>query len=229
MHTVEMQHSFRPPIPAPRTVLEGLLADTPGACGFDSLAVEARSPLPAAWLARYSFAVVRRGYLVRQRTDRAGRITSVDAVGPGCSFPLEPVNDGESKISGYAVTRALVCLCDQETLEQGIFEGGPTALQVHQLDSAAIIRMEHLADARGRPGAASKVAALLCTLADTLHPGEPSDNSVPGEFLQRDFAGLLSIRHESVCRAMRDFGKNGLITKSGDRILLTDRERLQSL
>jgi CRP-like cAMP-binding protein len=182
-------------------------------------------------LSRYSFAIVRKGYLVRQRSDSSGRITAVDAVGPGCSFPLEaPMGNGaETHISGYAVTRALVCLCDQETLEHGLLEGGSTALQVHQLDSAAIARMERLADARGRPGAASKVAALLCTLADTLHPGEHGDNTVPGEFLQRDFASLLSIRHESVCRAMRDFGKSGLISKSGDRIHLTDRERLQSL
>lgn len=230
MHTVEMQElqpSFRPSVV--RSALEGLLADSPGACGFDSLAVEARSPLPASWLSRYSFAIVRRGYLVRQRSDAAGRITAVDAVGPGCSFPLEPPSGGENSISGYAITRALVCLCDQETLEHGMLEGGSTALQVHQLDSAAISRMERLADARGRPGAASKVAALLCALADTLHPGQHGDNTVPGEFLQRDFASLLSIRHESVCRAMRDFGKSGLITKSGDRIHLTDRERLQSL
>lgn len=232
MQTVELQElqpPFRPSVV--RSALEGLLADSPGACGFDSLAVEARSPLPASWLSRYSFAIVRRGYLVRQRSDRAGRITAVDAVGPGCSFPLEPPSGGgvENHISGYAVTRALVCLCDQETLEHGLLEGGPTALQVYQLDSAAITRMERLADARGRPGAASKVAALLCTLADTLHPGDVSDNTVPGEFLQRDFASLLSIRHESVCRAMRDFGKSGLITKSGDKIQLVDRERLQSL
>jgi CRP-like cAMP-binding protein len=217
----------------PRNVLEGLLVDSPGACGFDSLAVEARSPLPASWLSRYSFAMVRRGYLIRQRTDHAGRTTAIDAVGPGCCFPLEHAfaRHGESPISGYAVTRALVCLCDHETLERGLSEGGSTPVQVHKLDGEAIARMERLADARGRPGAASKVAALLCALSDTLRPNAASSEpqTVPGEFLQRDLANLLSIRHESVCRAMREFGKESLITKDSTGIVLLNRERLEAL
>jgi CRP-like cAMP-binding protein len=216
---------------AAKSILEGLLGDAPGG-GFDSLAMEARSPLPASWLSRYSFAIVRRGFLVRQRTDHAGRTTAIDAVGPGCCFPLDHAltKNGESPISGYAVTRALVCLCDHETLETGLTEGGMNAVQVHKLDGEAIARMERLADARGRPGAASKVAALLCTLADTLRPGAQNGEAVvPGEFLQRDLANLLSIRHESVCRAMREFGKEGLITKDSDGIVLLDRERLEAL
>ncbi|MFI5309175.1 MAG: hypothetical protein ACHQ53_17595, partial [Polyangiales bacterium] len=68
---------------AARGVLEGLLGESAEACGFDSLAIEPRSPLPPAWLSRYSFAMVRRGYLIRQRTDAAGRTTAIDAVGPG--------------------------------------------------------------------------------------------------------------------------------------------------
>jgi CRP-like cAMP-binding protein len=217
-----------------KNVLEGLLVDAPGACGFDSLAVEARSPLPASWLSRYSFAMVRRGYLIRQRTDHAGRTTAIDAVGPGCCFPLEHAfaRQGESPISGYAVTRASVCLCDHETLERGLAEGGTTPVQVHKLDGEAIARMERLADARGRPGAASKVAALLCALADTLRPGANNNGepqTVPGEFLQRDLANLLSIRHESVCRAMREFGKDALIAKDGSGIVLLKREQLEAL
>ena len=45
---------------AGRNVLEGLLGESSASCGFDSLAVEARSTLPASWLGRYSFAIVRR-------------------------------------------------------------------------------------------------------------------------------------------------------------------------
>jgi hypothetical protein len=214
-----------------RGVLESLLGDSPATCSFDSLAVEPRGPLPQTWLSRYSFAIVRRGYLIRQRTDAAGRTTAIDAVGPGCCFPLEGPGAGcvEGGTSGYALTRALVCLSDQKTMQRGLAEGGQAAVEVHQLDSEAISRIERLADARGRPGAASKVAALLCTLADTLRPGGQTGQSVPTEFLQRDLAALLSIRHESVCRVMRDFGKRKLIARGPDGVVLADREALQAL
>jgi CRP-like cAMP-binding protein len=212
-----------------RNVLEGLLGEGSAACGFDSLAVEARSDLPASWLGRYGFAIVRRGYLIRQRTDAAGRTTAIDAVGPGCCFPLDSSSAAESSVSGYAVTRALVCLCDDATIERGLNEGGPTAVQVHQLDSEAISRMERLADARGRSGAAAKVAALLCTLSDTLRPGDEQTTIIPAEFLQRDLAALLSIRHESVCRVMRDFGKQGLVEKTPEGVALVDRAGLETM
>ena len=218
---------------AGRNVLEGLLGETSTTCGFDSLAVEARSALPASWLGRYGFAIVRRGYLIRQRTDAAGRTTAIDAVGPGCCFPLDTSAGAgaESSVSGYAVTRALVCMCDEPTIHRGLAEGGETAVQIHQLDAEAISRMERLADARGRGGAASKVATLLCTLADTLRPGQERDPEmpIPADFLQRDLAALLSIRHESVCRVMRDFAKEGLIDKTPDGILLAQRETLDNM
>lgn len=211
-----------------RNVLEGLLGQSASACGFDSKPLEPRDSLPAAWLSRYSFAIVRRGFVIRQRTDAAGRTTAIDAVGPGCCFPIDR-HGADSAAAGYAVTRALVCLCDEETLHRGLREGGPTAVQVHELDAEAVARMERLADARGRPGAAAKVAALLCTLSDTLRPGQRGESRIPGELLQRDFAALLSIRHESVCRAMRDFQKAGLIAREGGSLVLLGREQLQAL
>jgi CRP-like cAMP-binding protein len=209
-------------------VLEALLGDVPGESAFDSLAVEARSALPATWLSRYGFAVVRRGYLIRQRADPSGRATAVDAVGPGCCFPLDRALAayGGARVLGYAVTRSQVCLCDAETLERGLTEGGPVALQIHQLEAATISRMERLADARARPGAAAKIAALLCALTDTLRPGT---GRIPAEFLQRDLAGLVSIRHESVCRVLREFGRHGLIAKDSDGIVLADRAQLQAV
>lgn len=209
-------------------VLEGLLGEAAGDRAFDSLAVEARSALPATWLSRYAFAVVRRGYLIRQRADPAGRATAVDAVGPGCCFPLDRAlaTYGGARVLGYAVTRAAVCLCDADTLERGLSEGGATAVQIFQLQGEAIARMERLADARARPGAAAKIAALLCALADTLRPGS---GRIPAEFLQRDLAGLVSIRHESVCRVLREFSRNGLIAKDSDGIVLVDRAQLQAV
>jgi CRP-like cAMP-binding protein len=209
-------------------VLAGLLNEGEGESAFDSLAVEARSALPATWLSRYAFAVVRRGYLIRQRADPSGRATAVDAIGPGCCFPLDRALAayGGARVLGYAVTRSAVCLCDGDTLERGLSEGGATAVQIFQLQSEAIARMERLADARARPGAAAKIAALLCALADTLRPGS---SRIPAEFLQRDLAGLVSIRHESVCRVLREFSRHGLISKDSDGILLADRAQLQAV
>ena len=209
-------------------VLEGLVGESTAACAFDALAIEARAPLPATWLARYSFAVVRRGFLIRQRADPAGRATAVDAVGPGAGFPLDRslAAAGGARVLGYAVTRASLTLCDAERFERGLSDGGPSALTVHKLGSEAISRMERLADARARPGAAAKIAALLCALSDTLRPGS---SRIPVEFLQRDLAGLVSIRHESVCRVLRDFARHGLISKDGDGIMLIDRAQLQAV
>ena len=214
-----------------RNVLPDLLGESASGCGFDSLAVEPRATMPASWLSKYTFAIVRRGYVIRQRTDASGRTTSVDAVGPGCCFPLDrsAAEGGDSGVSGYAVTRALLCLCDEPTFHRSLTAGGPTALQVHELDREAIARMERLADARGRSGTASKVAALLCTLADTLRPAQPRDSRIPGEFLQRDLANLLSIRHESVCRVLRELTDQGLVSKAPDSLVLTDRKGLEAL
>lgn len=214
-----------------RNVLPGLLGDSTEGCGFDSVPLDMRAMLPASWLSKYSFAMVRRGYVIRQRTDAAGRTTAVDAVGPGCCFPVDRGSaDGRGSVtSGYAVSRALLCLCEGDGFARSLEAGGKTALQVHQLDSEAIVRMERLADARGRAGTASKVAALLCTLSDTLRPATPRESTIPSEFLQRDFAALLSIRHESVCRVLRDLGEQGLVKKSPDGLQLVDRTALEAI
>jgi CRP-like cAMP-binding protein len=210
-------------------MLAGMLGESTGACGFDSLALEARAELPTAWGQRYSFAFVRRGYLVRLRTEGAGHATAVDAVGPGCAFPVRaPSGLRHHGPAGYAVGRALVCLCDAEALEAGLTAGGRSAVDVHNLIVEGMQRVERLSDARGRSSAASRVAALLCTLADTLRPGGPRDDEIPAEFLQRDLAALLSIRHESVCRVLRGFEDAGMIRRDADGLRLLDRSALDA-
>jgi CRP-like cAMP-binding protein len=209
--------------------LESLIGDGAGAYQFDSLSIEARESAPAAWWSRYSFAVVRRGYLIRSRTAADGKHTSIDAVGPGCCFPIDRMAlvQGRSPTAAYAVARSALSMCDEETFTRALCAGGPIVLQLNRLEREAFTRMERLADARGRASAASKVGALLCTLADTLRPGQ-EDRRIPAEFLQRDLAGLLSIRHESVCRVMRDFTKRGLIERVDRSVVLNDRAQLEA-
>jgi CRP-like cAMP-binding protein len=171
--------------------------------------------------------VVRRGYLIRARVSQDGNRTAVDAVGPGCGFAIDRNSLGQGRLASaaYAVTRASVSLCDEETFIRALGAGGTMVLQLNRLEREAFERMERLAEARGRASAAAKVGALLCTLAQTLRPGQ-DDGRVPSEFLQRDLAGLLSIRHESVCRVMRDFIKRGLIERADRAIVLKDMQQL---
>jgi CRP-like cAMP-binding protein len=214
----------------PGHVLEDLFGDAAAGEACDAITLEPRSALPASWPAQYRFAVVRRGYVIRQRSDARGHTTAIDAVGPGGCFPLERgVEAHPSASGGYAVSRAVVALCDDQTVAHALQHGGPTALQIHELESETIMRMERLADARGRSGTAGKVAALLCVLADTLQPGAGPGHSIPGAFLQRDLAGLLSIRHESVCRALREFSSKDLVERTADALIIKNRAALEAV
>jgi CRP-like cAMP-binding protein len=197
-------------------------------CAFDSLSIEAREVVPATWWARYAFAMVRRGYLIRERVDARGRRTAVDVVGPGCTFSIDrdAAAGPPARISAYAVTRALICWSGQEAIDAALDQGGADARQLHVLDREAMARMERLAEARGRSTAPSKVGALLCALADTLRPAH-EDARIPSEFLQRDLASLLTIRHESVCRVLRDFEKRGFISRDADGTTIIDRAGLE--
>jgi CRP-like cAMP-binding protein len=214
----------------PGHVLEDLFGDAAAGDACDAIALEPRAALPASWPAQYRFAVVRRGYVIRQRSDARGHTTAIDAVGPGGCFPLERSAESAPPASGgYAVSRTLVALCDEQTVATALQSGGATALQIHELESETIVRMERLADARGRSGTAGKVAALLCVLADTLQFGPGPGHSIPGAFLQRDLAGLLSIRHESVCRALREFSGRDLVERTSDALILKDRAALEAV
>ena len=214
----------------PSHVLEDLFGESAAGDACDAITLEPRAALPASWPDQYRFAVIRRGYVIRQRSDARGHTTAIDSVGPGGCFPLAHNADGGVSASGgYAVSRALVALCDEQTVANALQHGGATALQIHELESETIVRMERLADARGRSGTAGKVAALLCVLADTLQPGAGKGHSIPGAFLQRDLAGLLSIRHESVCRALREFSGRGLVERVSDALLLKDRPALEAV
>jgi CRP-like cAMP-binding protein len=211
-----------------RDVLRDLVVpDAPSACLFDSHALEARERVPAAWLARHGLAIVRRGYLIRERVDAAGLTAAIDVVGPGCCFPIDTAGDsGRPRIAVYAVTRALVCACSAGAVDGAIEHGGRAARELHALEREALTRMERLAEARARSSPHEKVAALLCAMADTLRPGQRAA-PIPGDFHQRDLAALLSIRHESVCRALRDLTKRGLIIRGADGIAIADQAKLE--
>jgi CRP-like cAMP-binding protein len=221
-----------PDCPAVRGVgIADLVRPAGGSCRMSAYSIDARELLPELWTGRYGFALVRRGCLIRTRTDAQGRSTAVDVVGPGGAFRLPSDRDSalEGVSSGYAVSRVLLCVSEESTIRDTLRGGGQSALDLHDCDRHALERMELLADARGRSTALAKVAALLCVLAGGITTLGRERDSIPSGFLQRDLAALVSIRHESVCRALRDLEDRGLIAQTRDDIRLLDRRALMAI
>jgi hypothetical protein len=223
---LQRRASVCPDCPATRNdVLGKLVGGGRDRCAFRCLFVGARQPLPPRWFGSYGLALVRRGVIVRQRVDRHGAATAVDAVGPGGALPLS--EGGDTSCAGYAAVDALLCLCPRRPLRAAIDAGAPTSGQVVALHAAALDRVERIAGARCRPTAVARVAALLCALADTLSPPRRLA-CIPAALQQRDLALLLSMRHESVCRALTVLAQRGTLTRSDDGIRLLDRPRLET-
>lgn len=215
-----------PDCPATRQGVFASLARGKNACAFHCSSLNSRDPLPRRWSESFEIGLVRRGVIIRQRVDSYGRVTAVDAVGPGCVFPLGgPSGNGDS--TGYAASDAMVCLCSSDILEAAIGLPDGTARDMIQLQREAIDRMERLADARGRATAEARVAALLVALADTLAPRRTRDH-IPSGIQQRDMAELVGLRHETVCRALRALEQRGAIDREGDELRIVDRSGLEA-
>lgn len=138
-----------------------------------------------------------------------------------------PLSDGDDASAGYAVEDALLCLCPRRRLRAAIDVGAPTAGQIVELHAASLDRVERIVAARARATAAARVAGLLCALADTLSPPRRL-TLIPAALQQRDLAALLSMRHESVCRALAALSKRGAIVRDPEGIRLADRARLEA-
>jgi CRP-like cAMP-binding protein len=217
-----------PDCPATRLeVFEPLVLN--GGCRFRGLALAARRPIPGAWFSTYRMGLVRRGVLIRQRVDRQGRVTAVDAAGPGCMFLLGDPGEAApaSMVSGYAATDARVCLCSRTTMDEAL-KGADVCGDLIRMQEAALDRVERFADARGRPSAEARIAAVLVTLADTLSPPRQRDR-IPADFQQRDVARLAGLRHETVCRLLGNLEGRGVVQRDREGLLIGDREALETL
>jgi hypothetical protein len=181
----------------------------------------ARQPLPPRWFGTYGLALVRRGVIVRQRIDASGAATAVDVVGAGCALPL----DRAEGAAGYTASDAIVCLCPKSLLDATL--DLEVARDCLRLQTAALERMERLADARARGTATAKVAALLVAIADTLAPPRRLA-LIPSALQQRDLGALLAMRHESVCRALRRLERDGVVARRPDGLELLQRAPAES-
>jgi len=206
-------------------LLSQLVGEGQERCAFRCLFVGARQPLPPRWFGSYGLAFVRRGIVVRQRVDSHGSATAVDAVGPGGAMLLSEGGDASS--SGYAADDVLLCLCPRRTLRATIDAGAPGSSQIVELHAASLDRVERIAAARCRATAVARVAGLLCVLADTLSPPRRLTR-IPAALQQRDLAALLSMRHESVCRALGVIARRGAVERTVDGFRLLDRRWLET-
>lgn len=177
-----------------------LIGEGKSACQLHSQAIEARMPLPTAWSERYAFAIVRRGWVIRSRVDVRGNHTAVDLVGPGALVPLMSSGDG-SLPSGFAATRALVCLCPHDAMDESKAPAS-LAFDLMRMSHEALERVERIADARGRETAAEKVSALLAVISE-FRGGKSGPKGLPDGLQQRDIAALLQLRPETVCRVLK--------------------------
>ena len=209
---------------ARRDALMDLVGDSRESCRLVCRAVEAREPLPGSWGRSSWFGLVRRGIVLRQHTDRRGHVTAVDAAGPGCLLPLRSTEAPQ----GFAVSRLLVCLGAEAPLGRWIEEQPQVGVDLLRLQREAMERVERYAAARTRSAAKSRLAAVLCILQDTLSPSRKL-TAIPSDLQQRDLAALLGMRHETVCRVLGQFEREGLVRKGPEGLEIVDRAALEQV
>lgn len=198
------------------------------ACAFLNAVLEPRAQLPERWFGERSTAIVRRGLVLRTRTDASGRVQGVDLAGPGHLIPLWASTEPGAMPGGFAVGRAHLCLSLEGSVDRAIDRHDDAhARDVHdliRLQREATRRVERFAEARGRRGSEARVAAVLAVVIDEFG----FVNAIPEELQQRDLALLLGIRHESVCRSLAILERRGLVSSREDGLWVHDRAALDA-
>jgi CRP-like cAMP-binding protein len=209
--------------------LQEIVGATKHTCAFETVAVEGRAYVPPGWGDRYAFGLVRRGVVIRQRADTAGRAVAVDAAGPGCLFAIEePAHSGESVPCDYAATDMIVCLLPRAAFGRALDTTDNVSRELIALQQQSIRRVERLTQARGASTVRERIAALLCVLSDTLSPPRRRERLPPG-LQQRDLARLLGIRHETLCRVLGELEKESVVRRDPDGLLILDHRALEQM
>lgn len=210
--------------------LRGLIGGCTEQCAFETFSAEARQQLPVERFPPGCLVMVRRGAILRQRQDGTGSPVSVDIVGPGASFVVGGRNAEEFRSHPcLAIDRSLYCVLGEEHLLDEVRKNPVSAIDLHRIHCEMAYRLERLSEARGRPNVRSRIAATLCTLADTLSPYGERRTRLPSALLQRDIGTLASTRHESVCRILRDFSGENLVQHGPDGIEILNHNALAAL
>jgi hypothetical protein len=179
-------------------LLRDLVAVKGGRCRLRCIEIEEREAISTGVSSRHAFGIVRRGTLIRQRRHSSGDHTAVDVAGPGAYVPLASAPGS----GGYACSRVLLCVYPEPHYEVPV-DQGQLAIDLMRLANETLARVEHIADARGRPAAAERLSALSEALPGWLGPEAPKN------LRQRDLAALLGMRTETVCRVGRANARSG--------------------
>jgi Crp-like helix-turn-helix protein len=219
IHSASERRLACPDCPAYRVCAPVELLPGPvNACAFESLRIDARSPLPDRWHDSATLALVRRGIVVRQRVDARGRLVTVDAAGIGSVVPIDA---GGARL--WAVSDAVLCLLPPAGEEIWSRRNGAG---VAGMMRTVLDRVERLAEVRGRSTSIARTALLFCVLGDMLTPLPRS--FVPVELPQRTLAALAGLRQESICRAIKRLLDRGWIARDERGFQILDRAALES-
>lgn len=210
-----------PDCPARNTPIADTPSDPTKKCLLQCNRITAREPFPMCWFETFSFGVVRRGVVVRERVEPGGSSVAIDAVGAGALLPLAMVGMGGARgdfAGGYAASEALICMLPRASFD-ALFAGVSSSLtELFQLQEHTRMRVERIAAARGALSASERMFLLLCALADTLRPARTEVDLVPSDLQQRDLAALAGIRPESACRIIRQLTRERAIERGADGI-----------
>ena len=217
-----------PDCPGTRQSVFDALVSAADGCRLRCTSLDARDPIPDSWFGEGRLLLVRRGVIIRERLDPRGGVVAVDAVGPGCLLPLpdDPRVTPDSAPCGYAATGARVCVAGSDVVERALRAEPAVAHDLLRMQCEAMVRLERLADARGRSSSRARVAALFCALADTLSPPVQRDR-IPAGVQQRDLAHMLGMRHETLCRVIGALERIGGVERSPNGIRIADRSLLE--
>ena len=153
--------------------------------------------------------------------DVAGREHIVNVLGPGSLFGLGAVFGGDYSATAEVLTDAELCVCTREEVSVFLAEapgfGLSLARYVHSRLDEAHTRQACL----GAVGSRARLAAYL------LYEARGSEGGVPRDLTLSDYAGILGIAPETVCRALKSFRCSGWIEVSDDSIHVRDRVALE--
>jgi CRP/FNR family transcriptional regulator len=150
-----------------------------------------------------------------------GRRQIVDVVGPGRLFGLTASE--RHSCSAVAATDTVVCRLERDAATRHAFIAD-------RLARAALVEIDRLRDlalALGHKSAIERVAGFLLSLVGEVDGG-PAEIRLP--VTRAEMANHLGLTPETFSRNLTRLKKDGLVTDDrGDRILITDRDRLAEI
>lgn len=159
----------------------------------------------------------------------SGREISFDDVAAGAVFGELAALDGQPRSANVvALEQTTVATLSSSAFRELLCDHPEVALVLMQR-MARIIRtsVDRIMDL-STLGANNRVQAELLRLARKSAGGENSATISPVP-VHGDLAGRVSTARETVARVFSDLSKKGILKRNGDKLMVTDLERLQGM